>query len=133
MRSSSSVPIPRTRTSRRRAVTSKATARCLGPGSHRARRPERRPAPKPSPLRQRPAKVVRVMHRFGRALALLCLLASGGARAQQEEITDIRVLNAVRTNEETVRSIAGLSIGDTMGTDTLDVARERLHTSGMFA
>jgi outer membrane protein insertion porin family len=64
--------------------------------------------------------------------AWLGLLARG-AYAQEETITDVKVVNAVRTNEETVRSIAGISIGDTLHTDTLDVARERLHTSGMFA
>lgn len=62
-----------------------------------------------------------------------CLLASAPARAQEEIITDVRVQNAVRTDEETVRSIAGLSIGDPLHGDTLDIARERLHTSGLFA
>ena len=73
------------------------------------------------------------MHQLGRALALLCLLGATRALAQEEVITDVRVLNAVRTEEVTVRSIAGLSIGDTLHSDTLDIARERLHTSGMFA
>ena len=39
----------------------------------------------------------------------------------------------VRTEESTVRSIAGVSIGDTMETDTLDTVRERLNTTGLFA
>jgi outer membrane protein insertion porin family len=73
------------------------------------------------------------MLRLGRVLACLCLLASTQAIAQQETITDVKVLNAVRTNEETVRSIAGISIGDSLQSDTLDIARERLNTSGMFA
>lgn len=73
------------------------------------------------------------MHRIGRSLALLCLLHASQALAQQEMITDVRVLNAVRTEEETVRSIAGISIGDELRSDTLDIARERLYTSGMFA
>jgi outer membrane protein assembly factor BamA len=73
------------------------------------------------------------MHRLARALALLGLLASARVSAQEEIITDVRVLNAVRTDEETVRSIAGISIGDSLHTDTLDIARERLHTSGLFA
>ena len=60
-------------------------------------------------------------------------LSATRAWAVGEIITDVRVLNAVRTDEETVRSIAGLSIGQTLGTDTLDVVRERLHTSGMFS
>jgi outer membrane protein assembly factor BamA len=66
-------------------------------------------------------------------VVVLGILASSRAQAQQELITDVRVVNAVRTNEETVRSIAGVSIGDPMLSDTLDVARERLHTSGLFA
>jgi outer membrane protein assembly factor BamA len=77
--------------------------------------------------------VIRVRNRLACAIPLLGLLAAAPTLAQEEVITDVRVLNAVRTNEETVRSIAGLSIGDTLHTDTLDVARERLHSSGMFA
>lgn len=65
--------------------------------------------------------------------AVLGVLVSSRARAQQEIITDVRVDNSVRTTEETVRSIAGVSIGDPLLSDTLDIARERLHTSGMFA
>ncbi|HEX7505196.1 MAG TPA: hypothetical protein VF550_00390, partial [Polyangia bacterium] len=64
---------------------------------------------------------------------VLAVLASSQAQAQQEIITDVRVDHSVRTNEETVRSIAGISIGDPLRSDTLDIARERLHTSGMFA
>jgi outer membrane protein insertion porin family len=67
------------------------------------------------------------------AFAVLGVLVSSYAQAQQEMITDVRVVNSVRTNEETVRSIAGISIGDPLLSDTLDIARERLHTSGMFA
>src|SRR5450759_1045758 len=73
------------------------------------------------------------MRRLGRAIALLCLLWSSRALAQKEVITDVRVVNSVRTNEETVRYIAGISIGDGLHSDTLDIARERLYTSGMFA
>ena len=67
------------------------------------------------------------------AVSLCCLLGAARAFAQEEVITDVRVLNAVRTDEETVRSIAGISIGDALHGDTLDIARERLHTSGLFA
>ena len=73
---------------------------------------------------------------LGRAIAIFCLLGllgSSRAWAQEEVITDVRVLNSVRTEEETVRSIAGISIGDSLHSDTLDVARERLYNSGMFA
>ena len=73
------------------------------------------------------------MGRLGHAIALLCLLWSSRVLAQEEVITDVRVVNSVRTNEETVRSIAGISIGDGLHSDTLDIARERLYTSGMFA
>jgi len=73
------------------------------------------------------------MQRRGCAIGILCLLVSARAVAQEEEITDVKVVNATRTDEETVRSIAGISIGDTLHTDTLDIARERLNTSGLFA
>jgi outer membrane protein assembly factor BamA len=55
------------------------------------------------------------------------------AFAVGEEITDVRVLGNVRTEESTVRSIAGVSIGDTMQTDTMDTVRDRLNTVGLFA
>jgi outer membrane protein insertion porin family len=67
------------------------------------------------------------------AALVITVFVTSEASAQEEVITDVRVLNAVRTTEETVRSIAGISIGETLYTDTLDVARERLKTSGMFA
>jgi len=72
-----------------------------------------------------------------RALTCLAVLAvsltAAPAWAVDEVITDIRVHNAVRTDEETVRSISGLSIGQLTKPDTLDLVRERLHTSGLFA
>ena len=55
------------------------------------------------------------------------------AFAVGEEITDVRVLDNQRTEESTVRSVAGLSIGDTLEADTLDMVRERLNTTGLFA
>jgi outer membrane protein assembly factor BamA len=73
------------------------------------------------------------MRRIVWLFVVSCLLVSSPARAQEEIITDVRVQHAVRTDEETIRSIAGLSIGDPLHGDTLDIARERLHTSGMFA
>ena len=45
----------------------------------------------------------------------------------------MRVLDNQRTEESTVRSIAGVSIGDTLEADTLDMVRERLNTTGLFA
>src|SRR4029078_9632148 len=60
-------------------------------------------------------------------------LISTPARAVGEEITDVRVVGNQRTDEATVRSIAGVSIGDTLETDTLDKIRERLNTRGLFA
>jgi outer membrane protein insertion porin family len=55
------------------------------------------------------------------------------AFAVGEEITDVRVVDNQRTEESTVRSIAGLAIGDTLEADTLDTVRERLNTTGLFA
>jgi outer membrane protein assembly factor BamA len=59
--------------------------------------------------------------------------AARPALAVGEEITDIRVLGNQRTDEATIRSIAGVSIGDTLEADTLDMVRERLNTRGLFA
>jgi outer membrane protein insertion porin family len=50
-----------------------------------------------------------------------------------EQITDVRILDNQRTEETTVRSIAGVVIGDTLQSDTLDTVRERLNTTGLFA
>jgi outer membrane protein insertion porin family len=68
-----------------------------------------------------------------RVTVLLCVFAATRAFAQEEVITDVQVKGALRTSEQTVRSISGIDIGDTLHNDTLDTARERLHTSGMFA
>lgn len=80
------------------------------------------------------------------ACAALALAAAGRMAAAVEPpppsdrtvaigdpITDIRVENNSRTDDETIRSIAGVSIGDELRVNTLDVVRERLHTSGLFA
>jgi outer membrane protein assembly factor BamA len=77
--------------------------------------------------------LTKTMRRALPALGLLCLLASTRAYAQREVITDVRVENAVRTNVETILSISGLTIGEVLETDTLDMARQRLNSSGMFA
>ena len=61
------------------------------------------------------------------------VLAPRSALAVGEEVTDVRVLDNQRTEESTVRSIAGVTIGDTLEADTLDVVRERLNTTGLFA
>jgi outer membrane protein assembly factor BamA len=55
------------------------------------------------------------------------------AFAVGEQITDVHVLDNQRTEESTVLSIAGISIGDTLEADTLDLVRERLNTTGLFA
>jgi outer membrane protein insertion porin family len=70
--------------------------------------------------------------------ALLVLLvasavAPGRAFAIGETIVDVRILDNQRTEESTVRSIAGLANGDVLQADTLDVVRERLNTTGLFA
>jgi outer membrane protein insertion porin family len=63
----------------------------------------------------------------------LAWVAPRPALAVGEPITDVRVLDNQRTEETTVRSIAGVVIGDTLEADTLDVVRERLNTTGLFA
>src|SRR5262245_38977046 len=79
-------------------------------------------------LRLRSAPVV-----LGLIAGTVAVLAARPARALGEAITDVRVMDNSRTEESTVRSIAGVSIGDTMEIDTLDRARERLNTAGLFA
>ena len=61
------------------------------------------------------------------------MISPRSALAVGEEITDVRVLDNQRTEESTVRSVAGVSIGDTLEADTLDLVRERLNTTGLFA
>src|SRR5262245_10170577 len=74
-----------------------------------------------------------------RATLLACViglgtaLAPGLALAVGEEVTDVRIIGNSRTDESTVRSVAGISIGDTLEMDTLDMVRERLNTTGLFA
>ena len=70
------------------------------------------------------------------AIALIAIGIATFARpafAVGEAITDVRVLDNQRTEESTVRSVAGISIGDTLEADTLDLVRERLNTTGLFA
>jgi outer membrane protein assembly factor BamA len=68
------------------------------------------------------------------ALAVTAIVAyAGAAHAIGERIVDIRVSGAQRTDESTIRSIAGLRIGDTMENETLALVRERLNTTGLFA
>ena len=82
---------------------------------------------------------MRRLIRVSRATLIACAvglgfaLASTPALAVGEEITDVRVVGNQRTEESTVRSVAGVSIGDTMEMDTLDMVRERLNTTGLFA
>jgi outer membrane protein insertion porin family len=66
-------------------------------------------------------------------VVVACVCASGRAWAIGDVVTDVRVQNNVRTQDETVLSIAGISIGDIVDADTLQRARERLNTSGLFA
>ena len=65
--------------------------------------------------------------------AAVVVLAPARAWAVGEKITDVRILGNSRTEEDTVRSIAGVKIGDTLELDTLDLTRGRLHTAGLFA
>lgn len=67
-------------------------------------------------------------------LAHACIvLHAASAFSVGELVRDVRIEGAVRTNEDTVRSIAGVGIGDTLEDDTLDKARDRLNTSGLFS
>ncbi len=63
--------------------------------------------------------------------ALLVLPAI--AHAIGEQVTDVKIKGATRTDEDTIRAIAGVSIGDELEMDTLASIRERLGNSGMFA
>jgi outer membrane protein insertion porin family len=70
------------------------------------------------------------------ALALVVagfVVAPARALAMGETITDVRILDNQRTEESTVRSIAGVSVGEILEADTLDRVREHLNTSGLFA
>jgi len=67
------------------------------------------------------------------AVGLGAALASAPALAVGEEITDVRIMGNTRTEESTVRSVAGVSIGDTLEAGTLDLVRERLNTTGLFS
>jgi outer membrane protein assembly factor BamA len=69
------------------------------------------------------------------APVVLCalLLEPSTALAIGETVTDIRVRDNARTQEDTIRAVAGISLGDELETDTLATVRERLHNSGMFA
>lgn len=65
------------------------------------------------------------------AAALGCV--STHAFALGEVITDIRIRNNNRTAEDTIRAMAGINLGDDLENGTLELVRERLNTSGMFA
>jgi outer membrane protein insertion porin family len=68
------------------------------------------------------------------AVSLLTLvMLSSRAWGIGEVITDIRVRDNAVTLEETVRSMAGIAIGEVMEIETLDRVRERLNTSGLFS
>ncbi|MES1207284.1 MAG: BamA/TamA family outer membrane protein [Pseudomonadota bacterium] len=61
------------------------------------------------------------------------MVGARSAHAVGERITDVRVMGNIRTGEDTIRSLAGVSIGDTLEADTLASVRERLNTVGLFA
>jgi outer membrane protein insertion porin family len=67
------------------------------------------------------------------AVAALLLASPGAALAVGETITDVRIVDNQRTEEDTVRSLAGVKIGDTMEVETLEKVRERLNTAGLFS
>jgi outer membrane protein insertion porin family len=73
---------------------------------------------------------------LGFALAVVVVVlvvAPARAFAIGETIVDVRILDNQRTEESTVRSIAGVANGDVLEGDTLDKVRERLNTTGLFA
>ncbi|HEY0715772.1 MAG TPA: POTRA domain-containing protein, partial [Polyangia bacterium] len=65
--------------------------------------------------------------------AALVVAAPRAAYSIGEVIRDIRVSDNSRTDDETIRSIAGVTIGETMEVETLESVRERLNTSGLFS
>src|SRR5687767_4850703 len=67
------------------------------------------------------------------AVAATILAVSPPTFAIGEVVRDIRIRDNARTEDETIRSIAGIDIGDTMEVHTLEEVRERLNTSGLFA
>lgn len=73
--------------------------------------------------------------RFGlTALFVAALVAQAPAAfAIDETITDIKIRENNRTSEDTIRAMAGADIGDDLESDTLEMIRERLNNSGMFA
>jgi len=81
------------------------------------------------PLRARSVRAALALSLF----ALAAAVAPARAYAIGEVITDVRVLDNQRTEESTVRSIAGVSNGEILEADTLDKVRERLNTTGLFA
>jgi outer membrane protein assembly factor BamA len=82
-------------------------------------------------LKSRASSVCGAIALVGITLGLLLVPAT--ARAIGETITDIRVMDNQRTEESTVRSIAGVSQGEVLEIDTLDKVRERLNTAGLFS
>jgi outer membrane protein insertion porin family len=80
--------------------------------------------------------VLHVLPRRGQAALLTAIVVSlfaSEAAAVGERIADVRVMGNLRTAEDTIRSLAGVKIGDTLDTDTLASVRERLNTAGLFA
>lgn len=67
------------------------------------------------------------------AVVITIIAAAARSWAVGELIRDVRIEGAVRTNEDTIRALAGVNIGDMLEADTLDRVRERLNTSGLFS
>ena len=80
------------------------------------------------PFRARPIAGVAAL-----VATLVLILTARPALAVGERVTDVRIVGNVRTGEDTVRSLAGIRIGDTLESDTLASVRERLNTAGLFA
>jgi outer membrane protein assembly factor BamA len=68
------------------------------------------------------------------AAAAVVITVAGAAHGEVgAPITDIRVLDNQRTQEDTVRSVAGVKIGESLESTTLDSVRERLKSAGLFS
>ena len=74
-------------------------------------------------------------HRLGLTACVVAafLALASPALAIDETITDIKIRENNRTSEDTIRAMAGADIGDDLESDTLEMIRERLNNSGMFA
>lgn len=90
--------------------------------------------PRPGLAALAPARTrTRILAPLTVLVVLLLALYAGPAWAVGERVTDVRIVGNNRTGEDTVRSLAGIRIGETLEVNTLSSVRERLNTAGLFA